>query len=310
MRTVVRLYKDYDEAEQTMAELANLGLDDRQIGLLTSAAANLANGHRHLNALDLSDVGAVAANDRMLKLLDSRRGNGVLGALVALGIPRSDATSFLDGVRAGKTLEIVTIEDDKEAETVSIMQRRAAVAGGGTEQEVVPVVKEEIKIGKREYTAGGVKIATHVATRPIDQTIAVREEHVRVERRPVGRDAECSDDAFRDHVVEMKATGEQPVVTKRARVVEEIRVHKDVADHVETIRDSLRHTEVEVDEGDGLEPAYRFGEQLASDTQGASWHEAVARAKSLWEAKMPGTWAKFEDAIRFGWNRKRVTTKG
>ncbi|HTR56287.1 MAG TPA: YsnF/AvaK domain-containing protein, partial [Kofleriaceae bacterium] len=307
MKTVVRLYENYDEAERTIAELANVGLDDRQIGLLTSAAANRANRHRHMNALELGEVGSVAANDRMLRLLDSKRGNGVLGALVALGIPHGDAASFVAGVRAGNTLEVVTIEDDKEAETVSIMQKRSFVASGANE-EVVPIVKEDIKVGKRERAAGGVKVTTHVTTRPIDQTIAVREERVRVERHPVDREADCADDAFRDRVVEMKATAERPVVTKRARVVEEIRVHKDVSEHVETVRDTIRHTEVRVDQVAGddvseLEPAYQFGEQLANDSRGASWAEMSVRAKSLWEATHPGTWARFEDAIRFGWNR-------
>jgi uncharacterized protein (TIGR02271 family) len=112
--------------------------------------------------------------------------------------------------------------------------------------ESIPVVKEEMRVGKREVDAGGVRIATHVGTRPVDQTVTLREEHVVVEHQTFDRAAEASDDAFRDRSIEMTATSESPVVTKHARVVEEIRAYKDAGEHVETIHDTIRHTEVAV----------------------------------------------------------------
>jgi stress response protein YsnF len=46
--------------------------------------------------------------------------------------------------------------------------------------------------------------------------------------------------------VEIRAVSEIPITQKRARVVEEIVVTRDVSEHVEKIADTLRRTEAEV----------------------------------------------------------------
>ena len=54
-------------------------------------------------------------------------------------------------------------------------------------------------------------------------------------------------DAFTDRVITMNETDEEAVVAKSARVVEEVVVQKDVTERVETVRDTLRREEVEID---------------------------------------------------------------
>ena len=48
-------------------------------------------------------------------------------------------------------------------------------------------------------------------------------------------------------ITEMRERSEVPVVNKEARVVEEIRLSKDVDEREETIRENVRHTEVDID---------------------------------------------------------------
>jgi stress response protein YsnF len=48
--------------------------------------------------------------------------------------------------------------------------------------------------------------------------------------------------------IEVRETAEQAVVSKDARVVEEVTVAKDVKERTETIRDTVRHTVVEVEQ--------------------------------------------------------------
>ncbi|MCU1294871.1 MAG: hypothetical protein JWP08_3721, partial [Bryobacterales bacterium] len=50
-----------------------------------------------------------------------------------------------------------------------------------------------------------------------------------------------------EQVFEVKEYAEEPVVSKQARVVEEVRVHKDATERTETVRDNVRHTEVNVE---------------------------------------------------------------
>ena len=75
----------------------------------------------------------------------------------------------------------------------------------------------------------------------------LREETVTVERRPADRPATEADFAAAGKdVIEMTETAEEPVVSKRARVVEEVVVQKEVTEHTETVRGTERHTDVDV----------------------------------------------------------------
>lgn len=53
-------------------------------------------------------------------------------------------------------------------------------------------------------------------------------------------------DAFGEGTIEIPESSQMPVVEKRARVVEEVEVNRDVRERNETVRDSLRRTDVEV----------------------------------------------------------------
>ena len=68
-----------------------------------------------------------------------------------------------------------------------------------------------------------------------------------IERRPVNRPVTAGDDAFRDRTIEMRETGEEAVVGKEAFITEEIGLRKEVGQRTEEVRDTVRHTEVDVD---------------------------------------------------------------
>ena len=340
MKTVIGLFKDYGSAEHAQGEFAALGLSPQQIGMLSSASLDPdVRPPTPMSLLDLPGIGRFTANAPMLRMLDAtnlRSSGSIQGALERIGLPREEAAQCVDGIKRGETLEAVVVEDDKEAEALAIMRRNAA--SGGTMHErrveaelVIPIVQEELRVGKREYQAGGTRVETHVASEPFDQTITIREEHVTVERRVVDRSVAPEDDAFRERAIDLKATSEEPIFTKEARVVEEIRLHMDTTERVETIHDTLRHTDVRISEIpggrafevsryadhfnenyqssgftlEGLAPAYEFGERLRFGSSGNDWSMVEPNARTLWEAKNPGTWERFRDAIRTGWHRAR-----
>jgi uncharacterized protein (TIGR02271 family) len=124
---------------------------------------------------------------------------------------------------------------------------------GDVGEQVIPVVEEDIDISKRTVERGGVRVSTHVEERPVEENVNLREERVHVERRPVDRavtDADAAN-AFTEGTIEMRETSEEAVVRKRARVVEEVIIDKDVSDRTETIRDTVRRTDVDVDQLQG-----------------------------------------------------------
>ncbi|HEY8379816.1 MAG TPA: YsnF/AvaK domain-containing protein, partial [Nannocystis sp.] len=111
----------------------------------------------------------------------------------------------------------------------------------------VPVVEEELVVGKRVVQHGRVRIYSHVVEQPVEQKIDLREEHVTVERTPVDRPATAEDlQAFKEQSIELTEYGEEPVVAKEARVVEEVRIGHQVETHTETVRDKVRKTDVEI----------------------------------------------------------------
>ena len=118
---------------------------------------------------------------------------------------------------------------------------------GGT---VIPVVEESLAVGKREEQRGGARIHTTITERPIEETVSLHEEHVTVDRRPVDRAATEGDMAFKEQNFSVTETAEVPVVAKEARVVEEVVVGKTATDRTETVRDTVRRTDVEVEEID------------------------------------------------------------
>lgn len=129
---------------------------------------------------------------------------------------------------------------------------RTGITGSDSTSEAsIPIIDEEMKVGKREVRRGGVRIRSRIVERPVEETLRLREERVHVERNPVDRDVSDADiDNFKEETIEVTGYSEEPIVSKRSRVVEEVRVGKKVHEREETIRDKTRRTEVDVEDID------------------------------------------------------------
>ncbi len=123
----------------------------------------------------------------------------------------------------------------------------AADAPRATDQDSIPVVEEQISIGKRDTSHGRVRVRAYTVEEPVNETVELRDERVELERRPVDRAATGADAAFQDRTIEAEEYAEEAVVAKEARVVEEIGLEKVSGTHAETISDTVCHTEVEVE---------------------------------------------------------------
>jgi uncharacterized protein (TIGR02271 family) len=120
----------------------------------------------------------------------------------------------------------------------------AAVSESGT----IQLVKETLEVGKRAVSGATTRIRRFVVETPVQEQVSLRNETVTLERRPVtdGRPVGTAD--FTDKIIEMTESSEQAVVSKTARVVEEVNLRKNVTDHVETVNDTLRRDEVEIEQ--------------------------------------------------------------
>lgn len=209
--------------------------------------------------------------------------------------------------------------------------------------QTIPVIQEELQVGKRVVQRGGVRVFQRVRETPVNESVQLREEHVHVERHPVNQPATAADlSAFKEGAIELRENSEEAVVAKTARVVEEVVIGKEVNQRTEQINDTVRRTDVEVEQlGRGTtgttgmsgmtddndfrthwqtaygqqggryedyDAAYRYGSSLSSRDrfQADRWNEVEPQVRSEWESNHPGSaWDKVKDAVRYG--AQRVT---
>ena len=291
---------------------------------------------------------------------------GLLGALSSAGVPEEEAHRYAEGVRRGGTILLVEAADDRAAEAAAIMDRHQAVdmesreaswrERGWERHEIeaaplderqlsqerehieIPIVEEDVKVGKRNVERGGVRVRTYASERPVEKQVNLRDESIDVHREPADRPVQPGDDAFRERRVEMRETDEEAVVSKEARVIEDVVIDKSAMDRSETIRDSVRRTEVDVEEFDDdtvdedfsryertfrghfrdsdisdryayddVVPAYRFGYTLANNERyrNQKWEDLEPEARQAWEEKNRGTWDDVRESVQHSWREVR-----
>ena len=140
--------------------------------------------------------------------------------------------------------------------TLSTQPERAVGGAQLIEQAeaTVPVIEETLTVGKRRVERGGIRVYTEVTETPVTEQVHLREQHASVDRKAVDRPVSAADtEAFKEQTFEVREFAEQAVVAKEARVVEEVTIRKQVEDRTEIIQDSVRRTDVEIEEVEASE---------------------------------------------------------
>lgn len=117
------------------------------------------------------------------------------------------------------------------------------------QEQVIPVYEEQLKVGKRVVEQGRVRVRVYTVEHPVQEGVTLREERVAVEHRPVDRPASgLPGDAFQERTIDVTTHREEPVVSKEAKVKEEIVVRQEADQRTETVGDTVRRTQVEVED--------------------------------------------------------------
>ncbi|MPR11832.1 DUF2382 domain-containing protein [Microvirga tunisiensis] len=218
-----------DEDRHTYAE----GL--RRGGYLVSVQASDADYERVIDILD--DEGTIDIDERS----SSWRSEGWTGTSDVLsGSTANLATGASGTTSTGSALGAAPISTSSER-----------ISEG---DEMIPVAEEELHVGKRDVSHGRVRVRSYVVERPVSEQVSLREEHVEVERRPVSGTTQAgaiAGDPFQERTIEVEERSEEAVVSKEARVVEEVAVRKQAEQRTETISDTVRKTEVDVEDERG-----------------------------------------------------------
>ena len=242
---------------------------------------------------------------------------GLFGSLKDLFVPDEDRYTYAEGMRRGAVLMTVRVEEGQVGQASQIIERAGALdldaqeaswrqsgwtgydakahatsmgtAGAATGQDdTIKVVEERLVVGKRAVQGGNVRVRAYVVETPVEAQVTLREETVHLERHPVDRPATAADlSGFQERTIEMTETDEVAVVAKDVRVVEEIGIRKDATDRVETVRDTVRKTEVDVE--DTLATSRAAGTTGVSGSMGTTGTTAAGAAGM--GSNSPGTMA-------------------
>ncbi len=213
-------------------------------------------------------------------------GSSLVSKLTDHGVPDKHAHYYTEGVRRGGSLVRVSTDEDHFQKALQIMKNHGAVdinkrasyyekqgfegydkdAAHYTQDEVradrerydaeketLQEIEEELHVGKERVETGGVRIFTRTTEKPVEKDVHLREEHVEVERHKVDRPATQADldNAMRDEELTVTETSERAVVSKEARVTEEVEVSKRADEHVEHVSETVKKRDVEVEKIEG-----------------------------------------------------------
>jgi uncharacterized protein (TIGR02271 family) len=115
------------------------------------------------------------------------------------------------------------------------------------EQRSIKLKDEELRVGKREVEAGGVRLRKVVRTEVVNQPVELQREEIVIERVPASeaRSADAGD--FTEDEIYVPLRREEAVVAKDTRVREEVRVGKRKETEQQTVSDTVRHEDVEIE---------------------------------------------------------------
>jgi uncharacterized protein (TIGR02271 family) len=127
---------------------------------------------------------------------------------------------------------------------------------GATEEQVIPIQKEELRVGKRQVqSAKAYRVSTTVVEVPVEEQVNLRAETVVIERRPTTGTTVRGGESFQDHTIEVHEMYEEPVIGKVITQAEEMVIYKTLSERTATVRETVRQTRVNVDVGPQLEIA-------------------------------------------------------
>jgi len=333
MQTVVGVFDTLDDAENARESLLDSGFDASEVRVQSSSSAQSGDS---LTTTDRTITGTSRTrNDDEGFMAGIGRFFGDLFG----SDDKENAGHYSEAVRRGSTVVAVTVADaarveqarsalaaagavdiDKRADSwreegysgfdpaskpyqadqIATERSRHQSANMVDKGTVLPVVREDIEIGKREVDLGTVRVFSRTEMQPVEEQVQLREERADIERRTVDRPATEADlKAFEGGSIEINETAERPVVSKTARVVEEVVVGTEATSRTETISDQVRSTVVEVDKtgsGTGMTASMGATTGMGMGMSGNDYRSHYQTNMS----SLGGSYEEYEPAYQYG----------
>lgn len=258
--TLVGIFDSISEAERARQMLVREGLDVTTVHVTD---------HQSLSR---------GSSDDNVETEDRR---GFFSRLFGIGDGDDTVDTYSDALKHGSAMVTVTLDDNSDTQRVTsllesagavdvderarqsrsgmkserlesgAMRTEATARNANLGNDTLKVVQEELQVGKRSVETGGVRVRQFVTERPVHEQVQLCQERAIVERRPVDRVLganELGSLDLGDREFEVRERHEEAVVAKQARVVEEVAVGKTAEVRTETIDETVRRQDVDVEQ--------------------------------------------------------------
>jgi len=251
-QTVVGIFNTAAEAQHAVQQLEQAGFELEYVDVAHRAAVNEGVGSTSDDSIGgffSSLFGGHDNDDARSHTAAAQRGSSVVTVHVTSSDLSQRAAHILD--EAGAVDVDGGTEDHTNATATATPQANsyAQTDQPAANQQRAEVIEESLQVGKRVEQTGGVRLRSRIVERPVEASVRLREEHVTVQRTPVNRPATEADfQAFKEGQIEITESAERAVVGKEAHVVEEVSLGKEVTEREQTVHDTVRKTEVDVEQ--------------------------------------------------------------
>lgn len=244
-QTVVGIFKDPKDAQEAVDQLINNGFSRQNIDLSKRSS------YTETETIEYENDEADEEGGRVSNFFRSLFGDS------------DEAASYTKAGMRGSVVTVHTLSLDEARRASDILDDQGSVEVsednqttimdadkvGNTDTSSIPIIEERIHVGKKNVETGKVRLRSRIIEQPVEENLRLRQERIYVNRNKVNRPASEADLAnFKEGTMEFSETTEIPVVNKEARVVEEVTVGKNVSEREETIHETVRRTDVDVEE--------------------------------------------------------------
>ncbi|GAA4428064.1 hypothetical protein GCM10023188_11890 [Pontibacter saemangeumensis] len=259
-QTVIGIFDYGVDAQMAAQKLMSNGIPESKIDVAVRGATD-----RHGNPLNKATTPNTATTNRT-DTTPGTRNDKDTGFFESLFDNKDESIKYSEVAQHGSIVAVHTQSDEEAKRAAELLDKYGAIDVDDRAEKYkkmpreernkwinssIPVVQEEMKVGKREVETGGVRVRSRIVEKPVEEHLRLREEHVHVERQPVNRPATEKDFAtFKSGETEIIEHAEVPLVSKEARVVEEVKLGKETTTRDETVRETVRKTDVDINEID------------------------------------------------------------
>ncbi len=258
--TIVAIYDTHAHAELAANDLRAAGVPESAISVNAGSAGSTTTGMQNTVEREPGFWASLFGGepDRDTTVYDRSLSSG--STVVSVKAPETHITKVMEILESHQPIDIderassygltETSTTTRQPLATPVMPATTAttdtsVSGAGG---MMQLSEENLAIGKRLVNRGGTRIHRYVVETPVEESVSLHSEKVTLERRPVTDGRPVTDASFSDKTIEMTESAEEAVVSKTARVYEEVGLNKTATDRVETVRDTVRKEEVEIEQ--------------------------------------------------------------